>query len=131
MPIPSEVLLQLNAVQIYAQDLVFTASKGHDQHIPAELAPCAWGIAPGLFSLTDTAAQLAYEDLLKRVQQAGISFKLARFVGEDREVPGCLLVGVSRDRAIRLAYKLGEWALFHLEDSQVRIVYTGYNSRSR
>jgi hypothetical protein len=131
MPIPSEILRELQFVQICAQDVVFTVRQGREQPIPAELAPCAWGIAPGLFAESETAADLAYEDLLKRIKQAGISFKPARFVGQGREVPGCLLLGVSRDRSIRLAYKLGEWALFHLEDSQVRIVYTGYNSRSR
>jgi hypothetical protein len=131
MPIPREVLLHLQGVQIHTEDAVFGIENDMEQAFPAGLAPCAWGIAPGLFAESDASAQLAHEDLQKRIKQAGISFQTARFVSEARTVPGFLLLGVSRDRAIRLAYKLGEWALFHFEDSQVRIVYTGYNSRSR
>ncbi len=130
MPIPRERLLQLQQVQIHMQGLVFAFGLG-PQEITAVLAPCAWGIAPGLFADSEESAQLAYDDLQKRIRQAGISFELARFVSEGRNVPGCLLLGTSRDRAIRLAYKLGEWGVFHLEESQVRIVYTGHNSRSR
>lgn len=135
MPIPTPLLSQLQSVEIHVDGAVLCAAKGvgkgSAQRIPATIAPTAWGIAPGLLKDSTDEQQHGYADLEKRLRQAGIQFVPAQFDLAGKQVSGCILLAVSRDRAIRLAYKLGEWAVFHIVESGVHVVYSGFNSRSR
>ena len=132
MPIPTEILQTLTCVQIAieAMDTRFSPADSGPFQLPAVMAPAAWGIAPGLIPAED-AQEKDCEELDKRLRQAGIQMIPAQFMNGSRIVEGRLLLGTTRERAIRLGYKLGEWALFHLSDSGVNVVYTGFNSRAR
>lgn len=132
MPIPLEILQQLTAVQIEVGTINASYSPGDSTPVPfpAVMAPAAWGIAPGLIA-TQNEQQEGCLELDKRLGQAGIQMIPANFIIAGRTVEGRLLLGTTRERAIRLGYKLGEWALFHLTDSGVNVVYTGFNSRAR
>jgi hypothetical protein len=132
MPIPLEILKQLTGVQIEvgAIDASFSPTDSTPKPFPAVMAPAAWGIAPGLID-NQAGQEKDCLDLDKRLGQAGIQTIPAKFIISHRIVEGRLLLGTTRERAIRLGYKLGEWALFHLSDSGVNVVYTGFNSRAR
>jgi hypothetical protein len=132
MPIPLEILQQLTGVQIEVgtSNACFSPADSTPKPIPAVMAPVAWGIAPGLIA-AEIEQQEGCGELDKRLRQAGIQMIPANFIIGDRIVEGRLLLGTTRERAIRLGYKLGEWALFHLSDSGVNVVYTGFNSRAR
>jgi hypothetical protein len=125
------ILSRLQAVQIHVDGVVFCVGRPLDQGLPAAIAPTAWGIAPGILKDSPEEQRSGHADLQQRLRQAGIQFVPARFVLPGKQVDGCILLAASRDRAIRLAYKLGEWAVFHIVESGVRVVYSGFNSRSR
>jgi hypothetical protein len=132
MPIPSELLRQLMAVQIDtgSPNGLFSPSTPAPIALPPAIAPTAWGIAPGLVS-EEQASEEGLADLDKRLKQAGIQSVPADFTFAGRVVEGRLLLGATRERVIRLGYKLGEWALFRISKSGVNVVYTGFNSRAR
>ena len=132
MPIPTEILQQLMAVQIEigSLDSHFSPIDQGPIDLPAAIAPVAWGIAPGLMS-DEPGSQEALADLDKRLRQSGIQSVPAEFAFADSVVEGRLLLGTTRERAVRLGYKLGEWALFRLSHSGVNVIYTGFNSRAR
>jgi hypothetical protein len=133
MPIPKHILENLTQTRICAhlETGSIQVGEGRSRALPHALAPLAWGIAPGLLGLHGGEAPASLVDLDHRLHQAGIQALNADFDAGSGTVEGRLLLGIGRARAVSLAYKLREWAVFGLHAEGMDVVYSGHNSRSR
>ena len=122
MPAPMDQLRAMQAarleVQIGEQWLVLPpAGDGERPPLPASLRPVTWLVAPG------DPQQL--EALKRAASQAGHALLDARVDGQ----PACGLHGVTRDRAMKLAYKRKQSLIIGLFEHRAEVVYTGLGSR--
>ena len=125
MPIPAQILAQLQHVRIERPD---EPSPTTDLNAnPYRLN--GWGFAPGIVDGGSHDGIL--EDLDKRCKQAQILTETATFHIDGKTVEGRKLIGITRERAVKLGYKLRLWAIFQISDGAIRVVYTGHNSRER
>ena len=125
MPIPASVLAKLLSVTLDSASAT-DANPGQEN---LTRSAQRWGFVPGLFDGIDEKAVLI--DLDKRCRQARVDTQTATFRCATISIEGRLLRGMSRERAIKLGYKLRLWAIFQITDDCIRVVYTGHNSRER
>lgn len=125
MPIPEAVLTKLKDVVLAPKGDIHTTVLSNT----TAAAPSRWGFVPGLFD--DLDQDIVLLDLDKRSRQAKLTSHTASFTCKGLELEGRVLQGITRERAVKLGYKLRLWAIFELTDDAIRIVYTGHNSRER
>jgi|GEM_PF-2309058 len=125
MPIPQAILTKL-------KDVVLAPAGDLNSTVPSNNTSATsirWGFVPGLFD--DLDQDVVLMDLDKRCRQAKLNSHSASFTSKGLDLEGRVLQGITRERAVKLGYKLKLWAIFELTDDAIRIVYTGHNSRER
>lgn len=131
VPVPLPVLASAQAATIHVELASGWTELDHDR-LPIALSPRCTVLSaqdPVGRPHDDNAAR--HTALLRSLRQTGHVFVPARIDVGERTLDGVAVVGLTLERAVKLAYKRKQWVIWRLDGSQRQVVYTGINSRER
>lgn len=139
MPLPASQLNRMVSATLEVtrderEPIELQAAPGASAPTPAWLRPEAWFVSAEdpLGEPTDAADnERLHRDLARALGQARLVSHPATLNSPGGAQRGYLLVGVTRSKAMRLAYKRKQWAVVGLFADRVEWVYTGLNSREK
>jgi len=126
MPLPNELIEVIALLTIESRLGRWEPEAATDW--PVEWKGEAW-VLPLAGLLADVEGDEPPNRALERLQQAGLPWIDARIHLKDRTLPACIVTPCTRRQAIKFGYRLGRWAVFHLDPKGFNVVYTGKNSR--